>query len=407
MSSGIVEVISLLFGLSGFGLAPNPKPPTADQALRYAMPDADVVIHVDTASIVPNNFRALTQLADQPAVKASPDLAKAVRQVVTEIEGPRGMAKATTGIDFVTDIADATGCFQIVPGHDPRFVIAVHGKFSAQTIEKIAGVAGKKAVHVGAAEWLDTGDDKAVGVTKDGVLLAGTVALVADRMADAWKAPAHGKDTNLGYAADAIAGKPVLAFVFTLSQAARDDLVRQIGGQNLATDLVKRPKMATFALFHDGIGWSWIDTTKAGLEAMAELSDGTIDLLRAAQVAPRGVAKIVIGSLESYKGTDKRVDELIAHKADLMKLVDLYVGDGTFKTKVNKDPAALRLSVRATGKSLTDVLPLGVIVPIGVLGALVGRDAVATQPAAIAAPPMPTPKPLQPGKPVQGTAKKP
>ena len=68
---GFVEVILLLLGLSNFGLQANPTPPTADASLQYAMPDADVVLHVDAATFVPNNYRALTQLENQPQIKAS------------------------------------------------------------------------------------------------------------------------------------------------------------------------------------------------------------------------------------------------------------------------------------------------------------------------------------------------
>ncbi len=382
---GIAEVISLLLSLSGFGLQANAKAPTADQALRYALPDADIVVHFDVASVIPGNFRALTQLADQPQIKASPELAKLVREAVTELEGPRGLVKAQTGIDFVTDFWDTTAFFQIVPQHDPQFVIASHGHFTAQMIDKIAAAAHGNVTKVGGAEWAAVGGDKAIGLTKDGVLLGGTTQLVMDRMADAWKPPGHGKDTTLGYAADAITGKPVLAIVLTLSQAARTDLAAQIG-PGLASDLVRRHKMASLALYHDGVGWSWVDTTKGGLDSMAELSDGAIDLLRAAQVAPRGFAKVLLGAIDSYKG-DPRVDQIIAHKADIMKIVDSYVGDGQFKTKVDKDPSGLRLNVRVTGKSLSEVVPLGVVVPMGLVGMLVMREPA--KPAQIAVPPPP------------------
>src|SRR5262249_43289756 len=159
---------------------------------------------------------------------------------------------------------------------------------------------------------------------KDGVLLGGTAQLVQDRVAEGWKPPGHGKDVSLGYAADVLAGKPVFAVVLALSSGARGELAAQLGGQGLAFDLVKRHKMAALALYRDGVGWSWVDSTKAGLDAMAELTDGAIDLLRAAQVAPRGVAKLALGALESYKGSDPRIDQLLGHKADLMKIVDTY-----------------------------------------------------------------------------------
>ena len=83
-------------------------------------------------------------------------------------------------------------------------------------------------------------------------------------------------------------------------------------------------------------------------------------MLRAAQIAPRGFAKIAIGGLESYRGTDKQIDELLRHKADVCKIVETYTGDGNFQSTIDKDPKACKLTVRATGKSLSEVVPAGV-----------------------------------------------
>src|SRR5687767_9959408 len=99
---GFVEVILLLLGLSNFGLQANPNPPTADASLQYAMADADIVVHVDAATFVPNNYKALMQLANQPQIKSSPDLLKMVRKMVAEVDGVRGMAKSMVGIDPTT-----------------------------------------------------------------------------------------------------------------------------------------------------------------------------------------------------------------------------------------------------------------------------------------------------------------
>ncbi|HEV7558594.1 MAG TPA: hypothetical protein VGO00_24155, partial [Kofleriaceae bacterium] len=84
---GITQIIALLLGLSGFSLHPNPKPATADAALMYAMPDADVVVHLDTASIIPGNYKLLTDLPNLPNIKSSPDLAKTMRELVANVEG--------------------------------------------------------------------------------------------------------------------------------------------------------------------------------------------------------------------------------------------------------------------------------------------------------------------------------
>ncbi len=391
MSFGIVEVISLLLGLSGFGLQPNPKAPTADQSLQYAMPDADIVMHFDAASVVPGNYKVLTNLPDQPQIKSSPELTKIVRQAVGEIEGARGLAKTATGIDFTTDINDATVFLQIVPDHDPNFVAVVHGKFSTALIEKVAKMGKGQVAKVGSGMMLDMGpDDPAVGVTNDGVLIAGTSNLVRARLGDTWKSPAHGAGTNLGYAAETLNAKPVYALVMTMSAGARKHALSKLNGQNFVTDIIQRHKVASFSVFHDGIGWTWIDNTKAGLDSMAMMSEGAMDMLKAAQIAPRGFAKIMLGAIDSYKGVDKRVDDLIRRKSDVMKIVETYTGDGNFKVQIDKDAKTNRLNVRATGKSVSEVVPAGFVVPMAMLGMMIGTGRAAAPPPTqqIVAPPV-------------------
>jgi hypothetical protein len=126
---------------------------------------------------------------------------------------------------------------------------------------------------------------------------------------------------------------------------------------------------------------------------MAQMSEGVADLLRAAQIAPRGFAKIVLGALESYRGINKQVDAMLAHKADITKIVESYTGDGTFKVKIDKDPKAMKLTVRLTGKSVSEVVPFGVVIPMGAVGWLM----LAREPDAMPPPPMlmpaPAPKP--------------
>jgi hypothetical protein len=389
MSFGIIEVISLLLGLSGFGLQANPKAPTADQSLQYAMPDADVVMHFDAASVIPGNYKVLQNLPNQPQIKASAELSKMVRQMIGEIEGARGIAKTATGIDFTTDLNDMTVFLQIVPQHDPNFVAVVHGKFSTALVEKVAKMGKGTVQQTTNGMILDMGpDDPSVAVTKDGVLIAGTANLVRDRLADGWKAPARAPGSNLSFTADVINAKPVYALVMTLSAAARAAALKNMGGQNLATDLVQRHKQASFSMFHDGVGWTWVDSSKAGMESMAMMSDGVMDMLKAAQIAPRGFAKLMLGALDSYRGTDKRIDDLIRHKADLMKLVETYTGDGNFKVQIDKDPKTYRVTARATGKALSEVVPIGFMLP-GAAAALVFRGAPApmSPPPAIAVPP--------------------
>lgn len=364
MDSGFVEIITLLLGISGFGIQQNPKAPTPDVSLQYAMPDADVVVHFDAGSVVPNNYKVLTALPNNPGIKASPELAKMVRKAIGEVEGGRGLAKTATGIDLASDVNDATMFFQIVPNRDPNYVAVMHGNFSAANVDKIAKMKkGMAVVKVGDASMVEMGDENAIAVTKDGTMIAGTVGLVKERVAATWKAPARAANSNLAYAAEVLGQKPVFALVMTLSPTARKEALAKIGGKNFATDVVQRHKLAAFSVFADGVGWTWIDSNKAGLDAMEMMSQGTLELMKAGHIAPRGIAKMMLGGLESYRGTSKQIDDVLRRKAEVMKVVETYTGDGNFKQTITKDPKTLRLTVRAQGKSLSDVVPAGLALP--------------------------------------------
>ncbi|MGN6106358.1 MAG: hypothetical protein ACTHU0_14720 [Kofleriaceae bacterium] len=396
MSFGLVEVVTLLLGLSNFGLQQNPKPPTPDASLQYAMPDADIVVQLDATSVVPGNYKALLALKDQPQIKASPELSKIVRTTIGDIDGGRGLIKTMTGIDLTTDVSDATVFIQLVPNGQPNFIASVRGKFSPASIDKIAKVSGKQSQRIGSAVLAEVGTtEPSIALTGDGVLLAGTPKLVRDRLAPSWKAPARAPGSMLANAADVINGKPIFAMMFAMSPAARKLIAQELGAQkNVATDAIQRHKFAALSLHHDGLGLTWIDTSRAGLDAMAQMTEGTLDLLRAAQVAPRGFTKLALGAIESYRGTSKELDEVIRRKADVMKLVESYTGDGNFRVKLDKNPASLRLDMRATGKTLSEVLPTGAFVPLALLG-MVRMEAAPPPSSTIAAPP-PATHPVRP-----------
>lgn len=416
MSFGLVELITLLLGLSGFSLQPNPKAPTADQALQYAITDADLVVHLDATAVIGTNYKQLLALPNQPQIKASPELSKLVRKAIGEVEGLRGLAKTASGVDLSTDISNAT-LFVQAPARPrsgpPNLLLAVRGKLSIQNLERVSKIVGP-VTKVGGGALIELPPGKlpfgALAVTKDGTLLAGTTQLVKDRLADTWRAPARPVNSNLANVASIIDGRPIFAVALTLSSSARKQAIDEFKGQkNFITDVITRHKLASYSVFHDGIGWTWIDSSRQGLESMAQMSEGMMDLLRASQIAPRGMAKIMMGALDSYRG-NKQVDELVKHKADLWKIVESYTGDGNFKVAIDKNPATLRLTARATGKSLSEVVPAGMALP-GAMFFLLARSSEPPQGAPPmqmpAAPPRlspdpsksPTPKPIQPPPP--------
>jgi hypothetical protein len=358
---GFLQVINLLLAITGFGITTNPSPPTADAALTYAMPDADVIAHFDAVGVIPGNFKVLQALPSAPEIKGSPELRDQIKAMVANVEGGRGLIKGMVGIDFVTDITDMTAFVQKGKSDRPDFVAAIHGKFNVASIAKIAKAAHGTLSADGASVAID--GDMTVGITKSGVMLVGTPSLVTPRMAATWKAPVRGKDSLLAKAAEVIDSKPMFAVMAALSPSTRKELASR-AGENFVSDLLTRHKFVSFSLYSDGVGWIWDDNSKAGAERMGMFSDGLIDLMRAAQVAPRGISKILLSALDSYKGKAAIIDQLIANKAKISAALTSYVGDGQFKVTQSVDPKTMRVSVRATGKTLSEVLPVGFLGPV-------------------------------------------
>ncbi|HEX7704525.1 MAG TPA: hypothetical protein VF403_27485, partial [Kofleriaceae bacterium] len=81
-------------------------------------------------------------------------------------------------------------------------------------------------------------------------------------------------------------------------------------------------------------------------------------------------------------------------------VVASYIGDGQFKAKIDKDPKAMRVTVRLTGKSLSEVVPVGVAIPMMAFGFLVGRSSTS-----IATPPAISTPATRPAQPLPPTGK--
>src|SRR4029078_6160818 len=56
---GIYEVIALALALGGFGVKANPKAPSADVVLEYAVDDADAFAYVDAVPLIPGDSSVL------------------------------------------------------------------------------------------------------------------------------------------------------------------------------------------------------------------------------------------------------------------------------------------------------------------------------------------------------------
>jgi hypothetical protein len=399
---GLLEVITLMLALGGFGVDANPKAPTADAVLAYAAEEADLVVHLDVAAVGPRNYKVLVGLPDHPTVKANRELLQVARAVKANVEGVRSMAKLATGLDPIEDITSVTLFVDLVPGQPPRQLAVARGKIPADFVEKLAKTSGQRTRTIDGRAALEMDPTRFLGTGQDGALLVGSKAWVEPRLRNGWKPPARKKGSPWATIAQRLDAKPFLLVAARLDDKAEADLAKQ-AGDNFIADLIESHELAILALHSDGVTFHWQDEKREGLDRMVLLTEGLVELTRAAHVAPRGLAKIVVASLDSYRGRSKELDALIARKADILRLVNEYSGDGQFKVQVDKNSRTRTLTVRATGRTLAEVVPAVMFVPaIAGFYLFVEQKEAASQPRQVPPPRKPAPPPRKPVPPRQG-----
>jgi hypothetical protein len=124
---------------------------------------------------------------------------------------------------------------------------------------------------------------------------------------------------------------------------------------------------------------------------METASKGAIDLMRAAHLAPRGMAQVAVAALPSYAKMSKEIDAVIASKDKLMEAVWDLTGDGKFTAKVKLDGNLV--TTTATGKKFSDVVPASFVAGLGAIGFLAGVRSKSEAPASMHAVPA---KPISP-----------
>ena len=159
-----------------------------------------------------------------------------------------------------------------------------------------------------------------------------------------------------------MASKPSAALV---AQATKDL------GDNFGRELVANHTVGVLAASATGLSWMYEAKDVAFARRLETASKGLIDLMRAAHLAPRGVAQVAVAALPSYAGKSKELDAVIAAKDKLLGAVWDLTGDGKFRATVKVDGKLL--TVVATGKKFSDVVPSSFVVGLGAIGFLTAR----------------------------------
>ncbi len=385
---GLIELLALLTSLGDFGVAPNPKAPSAAEVMRYAPADADFMVHADLQAVVPKNYKVLKALPRSKAVKDAPGAREVVERVIREIDTGANMVETFTGVNPIEDVHSMTVWLQLPSAGDPEVLMVVRGKFAADLIDRLAKTSGGEVVESDGVKQLAVPGGAATLALKKGQLLLGTDAWLKPRLAKNWKAPRTKAGGAAARATALLRSKPLFAFVSSPSDMAVKRITQDIAqSDNLGVDLVSGHEFAAVTLGHNGVSWSVTARNQDGYERVVMASEGMLDLFRAGHMGARGLANVLMAGLPSYAGRGREIDMILAHKAEIMKLVSDVTGDGKFKVNFKKQAKRRTITVTATGKKLSDVLPIASLLPaVGAGFFLVARGgASAKQPAEAAA----------------------
>jgi hypothetical protein len=357
---GFIELIALLTTLGSFGVDANPRAPAAAEVTRYAPADADFMIHADLQAVVPGNHQRLQALMSDKVVKDNPQLRGALDSVLREIRTSASTIKGLTGLDPMADVHSVSSWIKLPGAGEPQFLVVLRGNLSADLVDRIAATTGSEVLTIEDEKACVTPDGSIMLAVKKGQLLLGTAAWVQERLARSWKA--RSPDARVAGLLDA---RPFVAVTSMPSQPAVERLARDIaGGDTMVADLVRGHELGMVALTHKGMTWTITARERRGYERAIMASEGLLDLMRANHFVLRGLAKVVMAGLPSYAGQGPEIDAILRHQEQLMKVVDSVTGDGTFKVDFQKQPRQRTITVKATGKSLSDVISVAGVLPV-------------------------------------------
>jgi hypothetical protein len=367
---GASELILVLLALSGFGVKPNPNAPAAAEVVKYAPDNADAMMYFDVEATLPPNYKVFTSLPSSPLLAAaSPELRAWLNDIVQHAEGARMMATGSMGVDPVTAIKSVAAWTQLDAKGKQHKLLVVRGSFPPDLADKIiANAHATRETVDGHVFFQISGAEKSMGIVGDTVLM-GDADLVKKRLAKGYR-PSKATSPRIAALFD---DHPFMVLALTPSSGLTKLIQAKAGhdaDKALLVDVITGTDVSALSLRATGVSWVLHARSAAGYQRAVDASDGMLALMRSQHLGLRGMARLVVAALPSFS-RDPKVAALIKHRADILKLVDDWSGDGMFEAKVDNKTADRSVTVRATGKTLSEVLPLtGLMVPAGAFALL-------------------------------------
>lgn len=366
MEVTFIKLLTILMTLPSFGVEPNLNAPTSAEVLKYAPPQADVMMYVDFGAFLPNNYRALMSLDADARVKADKNALELVRDLKQKVQMGESMVKTMLNVDLATSLQWSAGWIMVPDAGDPDVLLVVRGTFPPDTLDKAAGALGASVQPSGSGKILIGPDGQSFGMAADGMVLMGTTALVKERLKASWK-----PGTAFKRMPSILDGMPFAVVASSPSKRAIRRAQRELNDpeQAFIRDFAGNHRFAALALRHDGVDWTWVDRTTAGFNRAAMFSEGLIEVFRAGHTAMRGMSKMALVVMSSYAKQDPDLAMITRNEKLILEAVDAITGDGSFTARVDRDVKGKTVTVTARAKELAQVLPVAGVLPMVGAGA--------------------------------------
>lgn len=396
-------ILAILMALTNVAIKPNPGAPSGDAALTYAVPTADLVVHVDLKPTVIDNYPVLAKLAATPALQRDPMLRAQLDGAMLQLEGGRAMVKSLFGVDPATDLTSITGFVALRPaaGTTPDFLVVARGTLPAELPQRLTQQMPATAEVIDGRTAVVTPDGVMIGATRKGELLVGTRALVAPRLADAWQAPPRPRTSPWSQVATALDARP---FALVASLPTTAGAASFASAEPVVRDVMTGHHAMIMSASATGLAWSFDARTPAMATRMQHAASALVAFLRAGHLVPRALLDLALAWAPSYAGTDPILDGLLRDRDKVAAVLAQLSGDGQFAAAIKR--TGDRVTMTATGQRFSEVVPLAAVAVGVAVGALTVGQAVKDEAKASSAaptPPMgkPTVAPTRPSPPTR------
>jgi hypothetical protein len=367
---GFSEAILVLLALGGFAAHENPNAPPAAEVLRFAPEDADLMVYTDVEAVLPPNYQTFQSLPTDPSIRALPqDAQREIADAVREAEKGRAELREKSGIDPITDVKSIALYVSFRDKGDPDIAATVRGRFGQAVAEKLAAMEGdksRKETVAGQTIFVSSDGKAAFALVDASTIVGGTARWVRERARGGWKAYS-GRGGVGERARAAIADKPIFLLVARPSATAMRAFETSLKDPDAAMlrDILVGQESSQLEVLWNGVGWTYVARSAAGYGRATMASDGMIQVLRAGHLLMRGLTKLFLAAVDSY-AQNKDAAQIIAHKTELLRIVEQWSGDGNFNASVEKKDGERRVGVRLTGKTLSEVVPVaGIAILVG------------------------------------------